>query len=147
MDLKLQKLRSLTCLEWRLIVSSLIMLPVCAVRLRVQGFGKTRAAFIEKSFPASSLSAAEQMQVARKAARAVDIAARFGPYRANCLKRSLVLTRCLHRMGIENQLRLGADLVENELAAHAWVEHVGVVINDYKRVTKQFSPLLPGSNR
>jgi len=77
--------------------------------------------------------------MARRAARAVNIAARYGPYRANCLKRSLVLDRWLHRQGIESQLKLGAGLVEGDLSAHAWVEHGGVVLNDHKDVGKRFN--------
>jgi len=141
-----RKIRSLSWLEWRIVLSSLVMLPYCAACLRLQGFRRTQSHFLGAHVSASTLTEQEQLDLARRAARATSIAARFGLFRANCLCRSLVLGRWLHRRGIESQLKLGVDLAEGDLSAHAWVEHCGVVVNDHRHIGKRFTAFVPTSD-
>lgn len=83
----------------------------------------------------------EKLALAQRIARAVNIAARFGFYRANCLKRSLVLCRQLRRYGLQHELVLGATLDNGDFSAHAWVEHAGQAINDEPDVGNRFDAL------
>jgi hypothetical protein len=66
----------------------------------------------------------------RSLARLVNAAANRSPVRAACLVRSLTLWWLLRRRGIESDLRIGVNKEGGELAAHAWVEVEGAVIND-----------------
>ena len=137
-----QKLRTLGWLDWQVILFSLVALPWCAVSLRLRGFQKTRAAFYASELAAGEYAATlDQLDRARRVARAVDLAALYGPYRANCLKRSLVLCRQLHKRKLPGQLRLGASRPGGEFSAHAWVEVGGNVINDQPEIPARFAVL------
>ncbi len=69
----------------------------------------------------------------------VQIAARRGLYRANCLQQSLCLWWILQRQGISTDLRIGVRKGE-QLDAHAWVEYRGTVLNDRPDIAQEFSP-------
>jgi hypothetical protein len=133
------KIRALSRLEWLVFFQSLLLLPWCALRLRADGFRSFYATTRNVSLPPQHVSSPEHLAVARSVARGVSLAARYGPYRANCLKRSLVLVDLLRERGIECELKMGTELVDQELAAHAWVEHAGVVLNDHRHVGRRFS--------
>jgi len=141
---RLGKVLSLTWLEWRIIACSLVLLPFCACSLRVRGFLPTLKAMVPVRPVDFHPSPQQQLALARRIARAVGIAARYGPYRATCLKKSLVLARLLQRRGIEHELKLGADFVDGDFSAHAWVEHRGIPINDDPDVGKRFASFRPG---
>jgi hypothetical protein len=55
----------------------------------------------------------------------IERAASLYPFRATCLKKSLVLLRILRRRGIPAELRLGVRKVQDELNAHAWIDCEG----------------------
>jgi hypothetical protein len=63
-------------------------------------------------------------------ARLVAMAARHTPVSNTCLHRSLALWWLLGREGFPSDLVVGARREPGGLAAHAWVEHGGAVIND-----------------
>ena len=119
------------------------MLPVCAVSLKLKGYNRTRRQFQSGRKRPSSLPRTRQLQIAKRAARAVNIASNHGFYRANCLKRSLVLNRWLLKRGIEAEIKLGVDLFEGDLAAHAWVEHQGTILNDHRNIGRRFKTMTP----
>ena len=95
----------------------------------------------------SSLRTGHDESRARQIARAVDLAARYGPYRANCLKRSLVLGYFLTKNDITCDLILGAEITDQGTAAHAWVEYFGVVLNDRQDVGQRFNAFLETSTK
>lgn len=147
MNVQWQKIRNLGWLEWRVILSSLAWLPWCALSLHRHGFQRTRDVFLHHGTPAqTNLRGAGQLALAQRIARAVDIAALFGPYRANCLKRSLILCRQLRRHGLQHELILGAALDNGDFFAHAWVEHAGQPINDGPDVGKRFGAFRQRAN-
>ena len=70
--------------------------------------------------------------------------------RAECLAQSLVLARLVAETGAPGvMVRIGVRPGENELAAHAWVEVGGAVVNDSDDVATRFpviearAPALP----
>ena len=75
----------------------------------------------------------------KKLSRMIDVAARYGPYRAKCLCRSLVLIRLLRRRNLAGDLTLGAQLKDEKFGAHAWVSLYGQVVNDRSDVASTFS--------
>jgi hypothetical protein len=73
--------------------------------------------------------------------RLVDIAGRYVPGRATCLKRALVLSWLLRRRGIASTLRIGVARRDGVLAAHAWLERDGEVVFGHDGC--DFAPLFP----
>jgi hypothetical protein len=78
---------------------------------------------------------------ARRMQRLVEIAAHHGVTSGSCLSRSLTLLALLERAGIEGELRIGVSSPAREFAAHAWVEHRGVVLNDGDDVDRRYTPI------
>jgi hypothetical protein len=81
-----------------------------------------------------------ETQRAREIARLVRAAANHGPYRANCLEQSLVLWCLLKRNGLESEIRFGARKEDDELQAHAWVECLGIALNEDRGVEERYAP-------
>ncbi|MFC1688477.1 lasso peptide biosynthesis B2 protein [Pseudomonadota bacterium] len=140
-------MKNLSWLEWRIIMAASLLLPVCALCLRLWGLKRTQEMLCSDPTRPSDLPPEEAMAQALQIARAVDLTAMYGLYRANCLKRSLVLCRFLRGRCINCDLRIGADLSRGELFAHAWVEHAGIVLNDSPDVSERFATLGPDSDR
>lgn len=145
--IRLEKMKNLSWLEWRTIMAASLLLPICALCLRFWGLKRTQEMLCSDPIRSSGLPPEEAMAQALQIARAVDLTAMYGLYRANCLKRSLVLCRFLRSRCINCDLRIGADLSRGELFAHAWVEHAGIVLNDRADVSERFAILEPDSDR
>lgn len=58
----------------------------------------------------------------------VEVAGRYTPIRATCLKKALVLSWLLGRREIPTELRIGVARCEGSLKAHAWLSYNGQVI-------------------
>ena len=125
--------------QWWL-VQAFLALPLMGLGLRLLGVRRLQTllsncplrqpggALEEKIFP-----------VAQRQARYVEVAARYGLYRATCLPRSLALWWLLRCHGLEANLRIGVKLVDKGLAAHAWVELQGQPLNEVPDVHQHFS--------
>jgi hypothetical protein len=50
-----------------------------------------------------------------------------------------VLCRLLRRQGLPATLRIGVAKPDGRLAAHAWVEHGGVALDDSQDVARRFA--------
>jgi hypothetical protein len=135
-----ENIRSLSWQQWRIILLSLIFLPLCTLSLRAKGFASTRKRLLSKTNKSTVTNAESELAQAREITRAVDIAVNRVPFVANCLARSLVLCRFLQLAGVSCDLRFGADLSEVGFSAHAWVEHKGVALNDSQGVGSRFVP-------
>jgi hypothetical protein len=79
-------------------------------------------------------------QAAWAIAHVVRAAASNGPYRANCLERSLTLWWLLRLTGIESALRIGVRTAPVGVEAHAWIECGGRPLNDREDVSLRYSP-------
>lgn len=100
---------------------------------------------------------AAALDEARRLAWVVELAARRGPLRPNCLQRSLVLWWVLARRGIHGEFRIGvrrrpgSPPGDGELDFHAWLERDGVVLNDRAWVRERFAtfdrPIAPPDAR
>ena len=108
----------------RPVLAASLLLPLAGISLHVLGLRRTLRLFAGKRTACSGPPARE---VAERVAHAVERAGRaYSIYPADCLVRSLVLVRLLHRRGLEARLRFGARTLTGEFEAHAWVEHCGV---------------------
>jgi hypothetical protein len=122
------RLRQLAASDIVLLAAAPAALPLLAVGLRRLGLrrvmvllaGQRSAAFIPDEASAERL------------AWIVKVAARYGPWPANCLQRSVLLWWYLRIHGLNGDLRIGVrrDPETNSLDFHAWVEHGSSVLND-----------------
>jgi hypothetical protein len=132
---KFNKLRALPAPERRLLAAAAMALPLFWLGLRLAGFARFQAWLDAHSAAARGKPPHDPASVARL----VDLAARNSPCPANCLTRSLLLRWMLHRRGIDCHLRIGVRLTGASLAAHAWVEHDQLPLNDTNDVARRYS--------
>jgi hypothetical protein len=143
---KWSRLAALSGRQWWIMLSAPAVLTLVWFRLRTSGYRKTLAAV--QPVGAGPSSDAEQLALARDTAYALAVAVKYGPWRPQCLLRSLALGWYLGRQGIAFELRLGVPAAAAGVAgrravdftAHAWVEHAGVVLNDRNSVAREFRP-------
>ncbi len=69
----------------------------------------------------------------------VNAAANHHLRKPTCLRRSLTLKCMLQRRGIPADLRIGIRKNGTQIAAHAWIEHTGTVINDSPDIATSYS--------
>ena len=135
-----QRFFQLSTSEKWMLVQALLLLPLCAVVLRLGGVRRLVPASGE-SFPtAFSPDQGIAMQQARATARMVSLAARYGPYRATCLKQSMVTLWLLWHQGIPCHVRIGVRRESNPFQAHAWVEYQGEALNEGSDIHERFVP-------
>jgi hypothetical protein len=131
-------LRALSADQWRSIVASIVLVPVVQLSLRLRGFTRTAGRLQRWSH---RRAVAARPDDARPVAEAVAIVAGRRVLGARCLARSMVLWFLLRRRGIDAELRIGADLVDGVLAAHAWVEVENEPVNDDLEVGTRYGTL------
>jgi hypothetical protein len=127
----------------RLLLEALLLLPVVGFGVRLLGFGRIRRRLARGVGCKGPPPDDTQTLLADRVAWAVSAAARYGPYRANCLRRGMLLWWMLARRGIDADLRFGARLRGKDVEAHAWVEHRGRVLGDSADVALCYPALLP----
>ncbi len=142
---RLTQLQALTADDWRVLLVAMLLLPLIALALRLKGFKWTQALLSGQSKSTSPIPADDQAKMAQSIARMVAVAANHGPYRANCLKKSLVTWWLLEHRGIVTELKIGVNKEVEDFNAHAWVECQGKVLNESDDVGERFSAF--GSHR
>jgi hypothetical protein len=133
-----RSLRNLSLREWRILTSSLVMLPATAIGLRLFSLGRVRG-FFERG--AAPVAGGGQREPAEQVAHMVAAAAHYSPYKATCLPQSIVLQWQLRRLGIHSELRFGVRGEGGAIEAHSWVEHQGVPLIDSPAVRERFTEL------
>ena len=93
----------------------------------------------------SGHSAQEQLAIAHHIVKIVAIAAHHGPYKANCLKKSLLGWWWLARKGIVTELIIGATKELRDLHAHAWLVLNGIPLEKSVAEYKVFDNLATDS--
>ena len=138
---RVKQLEELTFTEWQVLLSAIFLLPMIALVMMFIGFKRTQS-FLSKHLPKKpKLSVHEKIQLdeAQSVARMVTVAANHGPYRANCLKRSLLIWWLLGRKGIVTDLKIGVNKDSSDFNAHSWVEYRGNVLIDAIDIEDRFS--------
>jgi Transglutaminase-like superfamily len=137
---KLAKLHALSWSERRTLVAAMAWMPLFWLGLHGLGLRRFQAWLLRpRLLIQNDLSLDEIMGMAT----AVNRAARLVRIPANCLTRSLLLGWLLRRRGVACQLRIGVQMNNGSLAAHAWVEYAGIPINDQPNVGEQFAAFQP----
>jgi hypothetical protein len=130
----LERWRELAPRDRRLLLQLTVLLPLIGLALGVLGYRRTHDVLgraVPRRTSAPGCAPAESpAETARRIARLVSIAARHGPYRASCLRQSLALWWLLRRRGVAADLRIGVRREQDQLQAHAWVEHDDEALND-----------------
>jgi hypothetical protein len=141
---KLSKFLALSGAEKVLFLKAVMLLPVFWLGLRRYGLARFQARLERSPLVARQAPRLEELAAF---GRLVNAAARYSIAPATCLTRSLLLRWLLRRRGVDTDLRIGVQLVEGKLDAHAWVEYEGVPINDAPDVARRFAafdqPLSP----
>ena len=128
-------------------IQSLVYLPLAAALLHRWGLQRVQQRLARRapSRLSRSRTDARSFDEARRLAWVVDGTARRGPWKANCLQRSLVLWWFLLRRGVSSEIRIGvrrrpgAPSGSRQLDFHAWVECQGLVLNDRANVREVFA--------
>ena len=139
---RIAKWRALSLAEQGLLLALLGLLPLCFIMLRGLDFKRcsTLLDSLSERIQRGQTDQAVSIEQARRIAWVIAVAARFGPYRANCLVRSLMLRFLLRCRGLECQLRIGSRRLEGRFEAHAWIVLNGQVINDQADIERRFVP-------
>jgi hypothetical protein len=130
-----RQLRALSLAELTLLLRCMVLLPWTQLKLASSGYQATL-----KGCSKLHGKPIRDLDLARRIARIVDVAARRGPFPAKCLCRSLVLLRLLSANGVRGEVKLGARKQGDDFGAHAWVCVDGVVVNDSRDVTLHYAP-------
>jgi hypothetical protein len=80
----------------------------------------------------------------RVVAAAVDAGLGLVPMAKTCLRRSLTLSRELHRLGVAGTVHVGARRRAGVIEAHAWVQVGDVVVNDDPAEVATYAELAAG---
>ena len=133
----LSRFLALAAPERRTFLAAMALLPLFWISLRVTGLQRLQARL--QRTPLRSLATLTHDEITRLGAL-VNSASHHALGPANCLTRSLYLWWLLRRRGIDSQLRIGVRLTGGVLDGHAWVEHVGIPVNDRPDVSADFTP-------
>lgn len=124
----------------RLVLSSALLLPLFWLRLKLLGRWQPSSRD-EAAGDAPAVPQPASLDALRHMGRLVNAAAHIVLPPDNCLTRSLVLQWLLRRRGVLTDLRIGVQLSNGQLHAHAWVELAGHPLNDAPDVAERFLPL------
>jgi Transglutaminase-like superfamily len=114
------------------------LLPLISLGLRLRGFLKTRA-FLQRHL-SSRRPQKELYSICPKVtARMVHAAGRYGLQRPTCLQESLALWCILGRQGVPCDLRVGVRKHAEKFEAHAWVERLGVPLNEPEGLHRHYA--------
>ncbi len=125
--------------ERRALVTMLWLVPALHVAVRVFDYRRTRA-WIDRLADRRATRATVRPRIAALRLATTRVQA-YSWLPGNCLSRSLGLYWLLREAGYTPTLRLGVSLAEGTFAAHAWVEHDNVVLNDTQDVSQRYRPL------
>jgi Transglutaminase-like superfamily len=134
----LHKFFALSRLQQKTLLLSSLVLPVFWLALRWPGFARWQA-WLQTGRPSSSLPTAAQSKMAREMGAAVNMAAARSPFPVTCLSRSMLLDWLLRRRGIASELCIGVQITNGVFAAHAWVQHEGIPVNDLADVGQRYA--------
>lgn len=136
-----QKAAELHALPWpqkKVLFGSILLLPMFSLGLHLLGFARFQA-WLDRSPPAAHIPCDIAPGELAAIGRLVNVAARHSPGKVTCLTRSLFLRWLLQRRGIASELRIGVQIVQGKLDAHAWVEYAGSPINDTQDVAERYA--------
>ena len=141
---RLRRLQMLSGQQRWWLLQAMVLLPMNALAFGALGLKRWQRvlAWLASVFQTAPSDAG--LTQAKQVAATVELAARRGFFKANCLQRSLTLWWLLRWLRIPTELRFGV----NQDEIHVWVEHYGEVINDKYNIASYYAityvePLAP----
>ena len=122
------KFRRLPQEEKATLLAAFLLLPLVRAGLAALGLKRVESLLSRGARARTRPEPEQTIFLARRTARLVAVAARFAG--GSCLARSVVLCLLLERRGVPAQLRIGVRKQGDEFQAHAWVEAVGITLNE-----------------
>jgi hypothetical protein len=136
MSTRRQRIRALNAAQWRVVATSVVLLPLIQVMLKSRGLKRTAALLAARSD--RQLGSPDRVEAASMA-DAVSLVAGRKVVGALCLGRSLLLWFLLRRRGMDAELVVGTKApVDEAWMAHAWVELDGRPVNDVADVREHY---------
>lgn len=121
---------------WR----ALALLPLVRLSLRIRGYKKTQEWLDRRLAGSDALQHASYGNASlERTCRMVSVAVHYGIGNSSCLDESLVLWYLLRSQGVATSLRIGVRKENEEFAAHAWVEHEGVALNQKEEIHRHYA--------
>ena len=136
----LRRFRQLPGSERSIVLQSAFWLTTTWLALRLIGFRRWSGFLERRSIAVNAAADSPQLVEARNITRLLSAAANHLFVRTNCLEQATALCYVLHRRGIPAALRVGARKDSAGLEAHAWVEHLGIPLNEDRGEHLHFLP-------
>jgi hypothetical protein len=108
--------------------------------LRLVGFRRWSGFLARRSIVINAMGNSSQLVEAKNITRLLSAVANHLLVRTNCLEQATALCYVLRRHGITAELRFGARKDSAGLEAHAWVEHLGIPLNEDRGEHLHFLP-------
>jgi hypothetical protein len=125
-----------------LVLRGVVLLSLTMLGLRTMSFRRCKELvqqFSSITSPRRGIEANRQMEVREKIVSAMNAVVRNGPWRPNCLERSLALWWLFQMNAVDGELHIGGRKSQGCFEAHAWVEWDGQVLNDSTDVHKHYA--------
>ena len=100
MKSRFSKLLQLSLQDCRCIMHALFLLPFNGVSVQLRGYQKTLNGLSTHQIENNRSRDISAIVAAKNMGRMVNIAARYGPYRAKCLTRSITVIQMMNRRGL-----------------------------------------------
>jgi|SRR5882672_5071708 len=139
---KWRRYRKLSREDRGLVLRGMVLLSLTMLGLRTMSFRRCKDLILKFSSKASSprcIESDRQMEVRAKIVSAMNAVVLNGPWRPNCLERSLALLWLFQLNSVECELHIGGRKSQGRFEAHAWVEWDGQVLNDSTDVHKHYA--------
>jgi Transglutaminase-like superfamily len=136
----LRRFRQLPGSERSSVLQSAFWLTTTWCALRLIGFRRWSGFLERRSSVVNAAANSPQLVEARNITRLLSAAANHLLVRTNCLEQATALCYVLRRRGIPAELRFGARKESAGLEAHAWVEHLGIPLNEDRGEHLHFLP-------
>jgi Transglutaminase-like superfamily len=126
--------------ERSIVLQSAFWLTATWFALRLIGFRRWSGFLDKRSIAGDTTENVSQLAAARNITRLLSATASCLLIRTNCLEQAMALCHVLRRHGISAELRFGARKESAVLEAHAWVEHLGIPLNEDRGEHLHFLP-------
>jgi hypothetical protein len=137
-----RRYRKLPKEERGLVLRGMVLLPLTMLGLRTMSFRRCKELIKQFSSVTSSpqrVEADRQVVVRKIIVAAMNAVEKNGPWRPNCLERSLALWWLFRMNAMDGELHIGGRKNQGRFEAHAWVEWDGQVLNDSMDVHKHYA--------
>lgn len=127
---------------WVAVMTMVWLVPAVHVAVRVFDYRRTREWLEQRAATRGTSHTASSADVAPWRL-AIARVTHYSWIPGNCLSRSLALLYVLRARGCDAELHLGVARPDGTFAAHAWVTHDGIVLNDTQDVASRYVPFTP----